>query len=76
MRNKVKEYIINNGLPKQYQHAYKMSGWSLDKFIQLNYTSLLGFIMTEKYIDQQEQKKIKQDITKEIIKAIKDSFKQ
>ena len=53
-----------------------MSGLSLDKFIQLNYTSLLGFIMTEKYIDQQEQKKIKQDITKEIIKAIKDSFKQ
>lgn len=76
MRNKVNDYILNNGLPKQYQHAYKMSGLSLDKFIQLNYTSLLGFIMTEKYIDQQEQKKIEQDITKEIIKAVKDSFKQ
>ena len=75
MRNKVKEYILNNGLPKQYQNIYKMSGLSLDRFIQLNYTSLSSYIMTRKYIEQQEQKQIEQDITKEITKAIEDIFK-
>lgn len=75
MRNKVKEYITNNGLPKQYQHAYKISGLSLDKFIEFNYTSLASYIMTRQFIDKQEQKQIEQDITKEITKAIEDIFK-
>lgn len=52
MKDRVEEYIVKNGLPKKYEHAYKISGLSLNDFINCNRITLSHTIIKE-----QSQKK-------------------
>lgn len=58
-KDRVRDYILANGLPDRYQNGYKLSGKSLEEFIKLNYLNLNSYIMTQQYLDQQEQKAFK-----------------
>ena len=36
MHETIEQYIMKNGLPKGMEHSYKMSGLSMQEFININ----------------------------------------
>lgn len=73
-KKEVEQYIIKNGLPPLQQQVFEHSGLSLQDYINYNYTHILSAIMTEQYINQQEQKQIEQNIAREIAQDIEKIF--
>ena len=73
-KKEVEQYIIKNGLPQLQQQVFEHSGLSLQDYINYNYTHILSAIMTEQYINQQEQKQIEQNIAREIAQDIENIF--
>lgn len=73
-KKEVEQYIIKNGLPQLQQQVFEHSGLSLQDYINYNYTHILSAIMTEQYINKQEQKQIEQNIAREIAQDIENIF--
>lgn len=60
MHETIEQYIMKNGLPKGMEHNYKMSGLSIQEFININRLTIYHKIIAEQNKDQQEAETVEQ----------------